>query len=107
MVYLNQSGGPPVSDCDSDLDAPSRKKTFGQQIWIEADNTTNYHLPNFFELQHALGGSTEITNDFHDNGKECLTRPSFFTFDSALQHAPGGSTDVMIDFQSGKDECLT
>lgn len=52
------------SDCDPDL------KIFGQQIWIEADNTMNYHLPHFFELQHAMGGSTEITNDFR--GREML-----------------------------------
>lgn len=103
MVYLNQSSGPPARATANLISTLLPAKTFGQQIWIEADNTTNYHLPHSFELQHVLGGSTEITND----GKECLTRPSFSTFDSALQHAPGGSTDVVIDFQSGKYECLT
>lgn len=70
MVYLNQSSGPPARATAILISTLLPAKTFGQQIWIEADNTTSYHLPHSFELQHALGGSTEITNDFR--GREMI-----------------------------------
>lgn len=104
------------SDCEPDLDAPSRKNIWpanmdwGRQ-YDKLPFTSFFWAPACTGWEHRdhkrfpwPGNGSSIQ---YDDGEECLTRPLFSIFNSALQHAPGGSTDVVIDFQSGKDECLT